>query len=198
MVAKLYADNYAQQFGEEGFLLEFLSGSDSRARWETQQTNALRFEALEDGSEITDQLIETYREQGKEDVIRDTIANTQLVLKLGDEYLPVRSCAIKTILDRAQISGSALKKVSKPILARMLNDCMNVGKGNALVKYLDDKISAVHGGDKSDYAVLEMAELFRMTAAFLHENYPEAVYRGGGLLTTLLCRLSGSCPARTS
>ena len=179
MEARIYADNFSQQFKTEGSFLEFLKNSDSRAEWKTQQTKSLRFVALDEGTETTERLIEHYRELGKEGVISDTIANTSLVLKAEGNYYPVRSCAIKTILDRAQISGKALQKVPKKVLARMLNDCMNVGKGNALVKYLDDKISAVHGGDAADYAVLELAELFRMTAEFLRDNYPGAEYKGG-------------------
>ena len=194
MEGKLYADNYVQLFREEGTFLDFLKGSDSRAAWKTQDTNKLRFTALDDGSEISEQLIETYRTHGKEDVIEDTIANTKLVLKLEDDYLPIRSCAIKTILDRAQINGSALRRVSKPVLARMLNDCMRVGKGTALVKYLDDKVSAVHGGDKSDYAILNLSDLFRMTSEYLRNHYSKVQYKGGTFdhsLVSAIWELSG-------
>lgn len=179
MEARIYADNFSQQFNTEGTFLEFLKDSDSRAIWKTIRTKALRFKALEEGSYSTEKLIEDYREQGKEGVISDTFANTSLVLESDGKCYPVRTCAIKTILERAQISGRALTKVPKKVLARMLNDCMNVGQGNALVKYLDDKISAVHGGDETDYAILELAELFRMTAEFLRENFPGTEYKGG-------------------
>lgn len=178
MEARLYADSFAKQFGKEGSFLEFLKSSDERALWKKKLTSSLRFEALEEGTKIAEELTEQFREDGKEGVISDTIANTKLVLKTEDGYWPVRTCAIKTILDRAQISGSALQKVPKPVLARMLNDCMTVGKGNALVKYLDDKVSAVHGGDAKDYAVLGLAELFRKTTKFLHDKFPGTEYRG--------------------
>ena len=109
MEARIYADDYSQKFGngtEETFL-EFLKGSDKRAAWKTQQTKSLHFEALEEGSEMEQRLAEKYREQGKEGVIHDTLAHTKLLLQTEDSLYPVRSCAIKTILDRAQISGGA-------------------------------------------------------------------------------------------
>ena len=80
---------------------------------------------------------------------------------------------------RAQINGSSLKKVEKSVLARILNYCLNVGDGEALMKFTEDKISAVHGGDKSDYAVLDMAILFSKTAEFLRASFPGTVYKGG-------------------
>ena len=118
------------------------------------------------------------RETGKANVFEDTLEHTRLILKVKEDLYPVRSCAIKTILERARISGNALNKVQKAELAQILNYCMGVAGGDALLRFCEDKISAVHGGDASDYAVLETPELFRRTVEYLQDN----------LLGIYLCR----------
>ena len=81
---------------------------------------------------------------------------------------PVRSCALKTVLERARISGHALNKVSKSVFAEILNYCMGVASGDSLIKVADEKVSAVHGGDPKDYTVMEMLPLFKATNDFLN------------------------------
>ena len=84
----------------------------------------------------------------------------------------MRSCALKTILERARISGNALNKVSREVFTRILNYCLDVASGDSLIKVADDKVSAVHGGDPKDYAVLEMLPLFQMVGSFLDREFP--------------------------
>ena len=43
-----------------------------------------------------------------------------------------------------------MNKVQKAELAQILNYCMGVAGGDALLRFCEDKISAVHGGDASD------------------------------------------------
>ena len=71
--------------------------------------------------------------------------------------------------NRARISGYALQDLGRGKLARVLNDCLEVTKGNALVRIHEGKARAVHGGDKSDYAVLPMLELFEASAIHMEE-----------------------------
>lgn len=90
---------------------------------------------------------------------------------MANDY-PVRSCALKTVLERARISGHALNKVSKSVFAEILNYCMGVASGDSLIKVADEKVSAVHGGDPKDYTVMEMLPLFKATNDFLDREYP--------------------------
>lgn len=112
-------------------------------------------------------------------MITDTLNGTQLVLQTEDDCIPVRNCAVKTILERARISGNALSKVEKPVFAKILNYCLKVSPGQALLKLSDDKVSAVHGGDESDYSILEMYELFTKTSDYLTANFSDVKYAGG-------------------
>ena len=177
--AMVFADDFKKSFAQEGDFLDFLKNREERTEWKKENANRLRFEAVREGSPRMDELIDEYAGFGKADVIKDTMDNTQLLLRTETECIPVRTCAIKTILERAKISGTALSKVERPIFARILNHCLNVADGQALLKVSDDKVSAVHGGDKSDYSVLEMHELFTRTHDYLNDNFTKVSYVGG-------------------
>ena len=55
---------------------------------------------------------------------------------------------------------------------------MGVATGSALLRYSEGKISAVHGGDSSEYAILEMSELFEAMADYLNATYPGCQFAG--------------------
>ena len=177
--ARVYEDGFSKSFcGEEDFL-NFLKSRKNNTFWRNRSANSLSLEALVKDTEKTDELVDQYRRIGKEDVLEDTLEGTQLMLRVDEESIPVRSCAIKTILERAKISGSALSKVEREVFAKILNQCLKVADGQALLKVADDKISAVHGGDKSDYAILELYELFTKTSEYLSTNFSDVKYAGG-------------------
>lgn len=176
---KVYADGFSQTFAGEGDFLSFLKSRKDKTTWKTEASSNLRFEALVKDTARTEAIVEDYRDMGKEDVIEDTLDGTQLVLRAGRECIPVRNCAIKTILERARISGNALSKVDRSVFAKILNHCLKVADGQALLKVSDEKVSAVHGGDKSDYSILEMYELFTKTSDYLNENFDDVSYAGG-------------------
>ena len=56
---------------------------------------------------------------------------------------------------------------------------MKVADGQVLLKVSDDKVSAIHGDDKSDYSILEMYELFTKTSDYLNDNFSDVKYAGG-------------------
>ena len=72
-----------------------------------------------------------------EGIVEDTEKNTQLVLKVNKDFYPVRDCAIHTILKRAGINGTGLKKLEKATYAKVVNYCLQVAKGDALIKVAD-------------------------------------------------------------
>ena len=175
---KTYADGFSISFREEGSFMDFLRERDGKAAWTTRHAKDLRIAPLEDGT-LQVEPNPGYSMDDLKDILEDTMANTQLMLKTKDLTLPVRSCAVKTLLDRAKISGTALNKVEKPVLARILNHCLRVASGEALLRIADGKISAIHGGDSSDYAILEMPELFSRTVKYLNDNFAGCTFAGG-------------------
>ncbi len=175
----IFADDYSKSFAQEAEFIGFLKERDERSSWDVERTKVLRFLALDDNSSKNENVAEGYTDEEREDLLLDTMENTRLLLKAKDKCYPVRSCAVKTILERARISGHALNKVEKPVLARILNHCIRVATGDALLKVSEGKLSAVHGGDRIDYAVLEIPELFEKTVEYLTANFPGAEFVGG-------------------
>jgi hypothetical protein len=177
-----YADSFAASFAMEAPFMAFLREREANAAWKTGKASALQVMALTEDEYMLPELWE------------DTMQNTGLLLVTAHEDYPVRSCAVKTLLDRAGVSGSALRKVSKPVLAGILNQCLGVASGDALLRIADHKVSAVHAGDANDYTPLEIPELFRRAAGYLYRSFPACTFAGGAFdhsLTTAVWELTG-------
>ena len=161
--SKVFTDNFSRSFTESGDFFQFLSDRKARSKWMTAPSRELQFEPVERGSTLGNLYMQIYDHNGAAEILEDTMENTSLLLKVDGKDYPVRSCALKTVLERARISGHALNKVSKSVFAEILNYCMGVASGDSLIKVADEKVSAVHGGDPKDYTVMEMLPLFKAT-----------------------------------
>ena len=168
---KIYADNFRCTFDDPGDFIQFLKERKENSRWMTAPSRNLVFESLEKNTQMGELYLKLYDHDGRAEIIADTMENTSLLLKVNGETYPVRSCAIKSILERARISGHALNKVSKSIFTQILNYCMDVASGDSLIKVADDKVSAVHGGDPKDYAILEILPLVQCVRSILDRDY---------------------------
>ena len=168
---KIYADNFRCTFDDPGDFIQFLKERKENSRWMTAPSRNLVFESLEKNTQMGELYLKLYDHDGRAEIIADTMENTSLLLKVNGETYPVRSCAIKSILERARISGHALNKVSKSIFTQILNYCMDVASGDSLIKVADDKVSAVHGGDPMDYAILEILPLVQCVRSILDRDF---------------------------
>ena len=171
-----YQDSFAASFSEKENFLDFLDGIEERGCWRVFPTNEIQVFSLEESPALCRE-IEAEREG--EDILQDTSANTGLLLKVGEQHYPLGATAIKTLENRARISGYALQDLGRAKLARVLNDCLEVTRGKALVRIHEGKARAVHGGDKSDYAVLPMPELFEASAIHMEEQYERVRFLSG-------------------
>lgn len=169
--ARVYADGFERSFAEVKDLLEFLAERGRNAKWIRKPTNTLRLAPLEKEAQNLDAA-----DASMEEILEDTEKNTQLVLKMRGESYPVRDCAIRTILSRAGVNGDGLRKLDKATYAKVVNYCLRVAKGDALIKIADGKVSAVHGGDKHDYCILDMKAMFETTCEYLNLNFKGSVY----------------------
>lgn len=176
---RTYADAFTSVFKEEKAFLDFLRERDDRGDWTKRHTRDLRVLPLERENAPEAEPLPGYTQDDLREILADTMANTQLLLKSKDLVVPIRNCALKTLLERAKISGPALNRLEKPVLARILNHCLRIASGEALLRISDGKLSAVHGGDSSDYAVLEMPELFNRTIRYLNDHFSGCSFAGG-------------------
>lgn len=176
---RTYADTFTSMFTEEKAFLNFLREREDRGEWTKRHTRDLRILPLETENAPEPEPLPGYTQDDLREILADTMENTRLLLKSKDLVVPIRNCAIKTLLERAKISGPALNRLEKPVLARILNHCLRIASGEALLRISDGKLSAVHGGDSSDYAVLEMTELFGRTVRYLHDRFGGCSFVGG-------------------
>ena len=176
---RTYADAFTSVFTEEKAFLDFLRERDDRGDWTKRHTRDLRILPLERENTPEAESLPGYTQDDLRAILADTMENTRLLLKSKDLVVPIRNCAIKTLLERAKISGPALNRLEKPVLARILNHCLRIASGEALLRIADGKLSAVHGGDSSDYAVLEMPELFNRTIRYLNDHFSGCSFAGG-------------------
>ena len=167
---KVYADNFSKSFGSPGDFLGFLGERAQNSRWMTARSKDLAFEPLEDGSPASNTISQNLT--NGDDILRDTMANTRLLMSVNGDSFPVRSCALKSVLERARISGYALSRVSKEVFAEIINYCMGVATGDSRIRIADSKVSAVHGGDPKDYAVMEMLPLFEHVCDYVNQEFP--------------------------
>ena len=177
---RVFADGYRGVFQNQEDFLKCLNNIGRNSFWERKTSKNLRLVAITSGSKVEEELKQIYADEGlDEDIITDTIINTGLLLKIRNQYYPVRDCAIKSILDRAGISGAGLRRVEKGVYARILNDCLKAAKGEALLRISEGKVSAVLGGDCHDYAVLDMEQVFLHSVDYLTKNFRGCSYLAG-------------------
>jgi len=170
--SKIYADNFRCSFEDSDQFLDFLRERKEQSLWMTAPSRSLQFRSIEKDSTLGNLYMQIYQSNGRAEILTDTMENTSLLLSVNGNDYPVRSCAVKTILERARISGNALNKVSRSVFTQILNYCLDVATGDSLIKVADDKVSAVHGGDPADYAVLEMLPMFQRVKDFLDVEFP--------------------------
>ena len=193
---RVFADGYRGVFQNQEDFLACLNSIGRNSFWERKTSKNLRLVAITSGSKVEEELKQMYADEGlDEDIITDTVINTGLLLKIRNQYYPVRDCAIKSILDRAGISGAGLRRVEKSVYARILNDCLKVAKGDALLRISEGKVSAVLGGDCHDYAVLDMEQVFLHSVDYLR------ISKAAATLPVFMSMTwhprSGSFPGRT-
>ncbi len=194
-----YKDEFYSNFNDIMSFLNFINKIELNSTWFTGKCKNISFEALTDENEIVENLKNEYVTKGVSKIIEDTVNNTNLILKLDDTPYLVRDCAIKSILARAKINGTALTKVDTSILAKILNYCMNVADGTALFRFSvlsplekvlplvgsnlfltqsEEKISSVHSAKDSDYSILKLPELFSITNDYLQFSYNGCNFEG--------------------
>ena len=170
-------DNYSTTFDSYSAMLAYQRTQTENSQWLRSPVNELSVEALE--PKRLDYERSEFAYGVGEEAIEDTANRLGLALKVKGDLYPVRETAYKTLLDRAKINGTALPKLSRGTLAGVLNECLHLFESEALVLVRDEKVSAVHSGDKTVYAVLPIDELLETLDGMLGIRFPDSVFTGG-------------------
>lgn len=171
-----YEDGFSTGFKKEVELHQYLAETEKRAQWITVPSRKMRVYA-------TGRLVGV--PESKEDercvrIFRDTQKSAGLMLKTdrGEAY-QIGKTAISTLESRARISGNALGKVSRPVFAEILNQCLKVAKGKALIRLSEGKVRAIHSAEKNGYQVFPLSELFMQASVYINGEYQKTEFQEG-------------------
>ena len=151
-------DNFEANFDNYPSMLCYHQALSMASSWRRCKVKDLHVEPLDPTSPLYGHPA-AFAAGTSEDAIKDTAANLGLALNVDGNIYPVRGTAYKTLTERAKINGTALPKLSRKDLANVLNACLSVHNSDALLLIRNEKVSAVHSGDETDYSVLPMDEL---------------------------------------
>lgn len=168
-----YKDDFYKEFRTEKELCEYLEEIDSRAEWIRITSKKLKVAAAgeETCTEVPGISLEALE--------KDTLSHSRLVLILPERICYMGNSAIKSLKGRARIDGKALADVDKKTLAEILNKCLKVARGRALIRFCEGKIRAVLSGDEKDYAIISMPDMYMVTSAYIHGDYEKATFLNG-------------------
>ena len=171
-------DTFSATFTSYNELFGYQQQVSSRSQWSHCAVNQLHVEPLNHNSSCYPALKE-FAPGVSSDAVEDSFNNLGLAIRFDQKLYPVRETAYKSLLDRAKVSGSGLNKLTKTELAQVLNTFLSHFRSEALVLVRDEKISAVHSGDESDYAILPIDLLLGTLQAKLDVRFPGNVFDAG-------------------
>lgn len=163
-------DCYCTTFGSYSEMLNYHQEQERNSQWIRCKVSDLSVEPL-DKSSANYFNPGVFASDVSEESIRDTADHLGLAIKVNGELYPVRETAYKSLLDRAKIGGSALPKLKRDTLADVLNECLHLYSSDALLLFRDEKVSAVHSGDESDYSILPIDELLKTLSEKLDARF---------------------------
>ena len=164
-------DSYNTTFNSYPAMLGYHRELTRESKWVQCPVNELGVEPLDRGSEASFRP-DWFAEGTSAVAVEDTVQNLGLSMRINGELYPLRSTAWKGLLDRAKVNGTALPKLPRNELAGVLNSCLHLFGTDALLLIRDEKISAVHSGDETDYSVLPIDELLESLQENLDKRFP--------------------------
>ena len=171
-------DGFCMKFHSYDSMLDYHKNQSSKSVWMRKKVNDLYVAALDRASALAGSL-SLFAPGTSEDAVEDTVSNVGLAMQIDGEYYPVRTTAYKSLLERAKISGTALPKLKREDLAQVLNACLRLFQSEALLLLRDEKVSAVHSGDESDYSILPVNELMGVLQEKLNIRFAGNVFTEG-------------------
>lgn len=168
---KTCEDNYSTTFLTYEDMQHYHEMLTYQTRWYKCKVHDLHIESLDTASPLYSDL-SAFAPGVSREAVEDTSKNLGLAMQVEGKMYPIRMTAYKTLLDRAKIGGTVLPKLSREKLARTLNDCLEVYGSDALLLIRNEKVSAAHSGDPTDYSILPMDELLQTLHKKLEERFP--------------------------
>ena len=171
-------DSYHTTFPTFAEMFDYHLELSKSSRWTRSPVKELKVEPLSENSPLYGNLSE-FAVGTSAEAVEDTAKNLGLALRINGQLYPIRDTAYKSLLDRAKIGGTALPKLSREALSGILNSCLNLFGAESLVLVRDEKVSAVHSGDPTDYSVLPIEDLLKILQDKLDARFAENEFESG-------------------
>lgn len=171
-------DSYSTTFATYDSMLDYHKKQTARSTWSRKRVSDLFVAPLDRGSSLAG-TPGVFASEVSNEAVEDTVKNLGLAMLVDNKYYPIRATAYKSLLERAKIGGTALPKLSRSDLAAVLNSCLQLYHAEALLLLRDEKVTAVHSGDRTDYSVLPVDELLMVLQKKMDERFPDNVFSGG-------------------
>lgn len=171
-------DSYYTLFSSYQALLDYHEEQTKNSQWIRSKVSDLQIESLGTTSPLIGNL-SAFAAGISQDAVDDTVENLGLAMRIEGKLYPIRMTAYKSLLDRAKIGGTALPKLSREVLAEVLNECLKLYSADALLLIRDEKVSAVHSGDEVDYSILPINELLTALKAKLDTRFSGSKFESG-------------------
>ena len=173
---RYFADGFSKAFSKEVELHQYLEQVEKRADWFEVPSKDLRIYEI-------GQVLDNPKSEAEctcMEVLTDTKKHSHLLLKTDqEEAYQLGSSAIATLESRARISGAALSSVEPAVLAEILNQCLKVAKGKALLRISEGKVRAVHSAEKNGYQVYPLPEVFMLASVYIRGEYKKSTFLEG-------------------
>lgn len=171
-------DGFSRKFDTFDEMIDYHRELSAKSKWVREKISELFVAALDMTSPLIGS-IGLFAPEISDDAVMDTVSNMGLAMQVEGEYYPLRGTAYKSLLDRAKISGTALPKLKKEDLANTLNACFHLFESEALLLVRNEKVSAVHSGDETDYSILPVNELLGVLQGKLDVRFAGNVFTEG-------------------
>lgn len=171
-------DNFHTTFSSYPMMKDYHEEQAKESQWIRCKVNELQIEPLDGTSSMYSRAV-PFAPGITSDAVKDTEENLGLAMDIDGMAYPIRTTAYKSLLDRAKIGGTVLPKLSRKVLSDVLNECLRIYPSEALVLIRDEKVSAVHSGDETDYSVLPIDELLITLQDKLDARFSGNEFEGG-------------------
>lgn len=166
-----FKDNFSHFFNDPNEMLDVSRTFKESSEWFKVSNNDISVEMINEGSEIPESV--------SEDVILDTVQNTQLLVRVADNalVLPVRTCAVPSILRRAGFACEVAGKLSKKRLAELLTEFFPINGGSSILHKSFEKLSFAGAG--GTYAPMEPYDLLNILYDKIEERFKDYDFQKG-------------------
>lgn len=171
-IEKFIGDLYSETFEASSEMLSALNDLESDTLWQSGVVaNEITVRPIDDLPIMAEDIA---RELGcDKDATLDTMSGTRLAVTFNGVTYPLRDTAMKSLLERAEVTGGVIRKLSPEELTKLFTLCLPKANGNALVLIRGKKVSAVLSDNNGGYEHLPMIDLMSRTEEVLAGRFGE-------------------------